>query len=83
MADSLDTISSLTGLKRDTMLDLLAEVRANQSRLDACTSHDFVDVGTPAFSARRFMCRHCGGWTDSHAFYWYQKGLEHGRRRED
>lgn len=76
MSDSLDTLSTATGLSRETMLVLVAQAKANQQRLDACAWHDFE----PAPGAKlvfgqpgRYRCKHCGGEVDRHAFYWHEQ----------
>lgn len=77
MSDSLDKLSQATGLTRSTMLEVLAEVKANSAKLDACPRHDFEPVpgarvvfGQPD----RYRCRQCGGEVDRHAYYWHEQG---------
>lgn len=83
MADSLDTLCNATGIKRAEMLDLWAEVQANHARLETCAGHDFGQVEPGRLLNRKYECRNCHGWADAHAVAWYQKGVEHGRRREN
>ena len=77
MTDSLDKLSQATGLKRGTMLEVWAEVKANGAKLEACQWHDFEPVpdarqvfGQPD----RYRCKRCGGEVDRHAFYWHEQG---------
>lgn len=54
------------------------QVRANARKLDSCTRHMFEPLGAdrPPF---RYACITCGGEVDAHGFYWYEKGLAHGK----
>ena len=60
---------------------LLEEVRANIKKLDSCPKHDFVpfEEDTKKFT-NKYECKNCGGTVDNHAFRWYTKGLEHGKK---
>jgi hypothetical protein len=78
MGDSVDTLSSLTGIKRADMLSLWAEVKANQAKLTACRSHAFSAV-EPGKVNTKYLCANCGGNVDSHAYHWYRDGREHER----
>lgn len=82
MTDSLDKLSQVTGLKRETMIELASKVKANVERLGLCPWHDFEPVpgckvvfGQPD----RYRCKHCAGEVDRHAYYWH----EQGRRKKD
>lgn len=55
--------------------EIAAEVKANHARLAACPRHDF---GAPQAFQKRITCKNCGGWADSLAVVWYQRGLAHG-----
>lgn len=72
--DGLAAMGSVTGLSRQTMLEIAADVKANHARLTACARHDFAPADT---GARRRVCRNCDGWSDLHAVHWYEKGLAH------
>ncbi len=75
MADSLDTISSATGIKRAELQAIWAEVKANGGKLDGCQYHDFVLIpGTDAPMKRRYVCSNCGGEVDGIAYRWHQDG---------
>jgi hypothetical protein len=78
MADSVDTLSSVTGLRREALLGIWDAVKANHAKLDACPGHDFGPLQPGNLSAR-YECRNCRGWADGSAVSWYQKGLAHGR----
>lgn len=79
--DSLDTLAAATGLKREEMLDIWANVKSNQRRLDACARHDFaeVDAAPEKRLGRKYRCKNCQGTIDGVAHSWYQHGVEHGR----
>lgn len=74
--NSLDVIGNAVGLTPQTMREILAEVRANQAKLDACPRHDFEALpGDNAFGlAKKCRCIHCGGIVDRHAWYWHEQG---------
>jgi hypothetical protein len=70
----------------DTML---AEIKANNMKLDTCPRHDFsivldrhtkqpIESATPAqrFGAK-FQCARCAGIVDGIARIWYERGLKH------
>lgn len=78
MADSLDTISSATGLSRLALTEIWADVKANHARLESCARHDFqlVDPAQPLRS--KYACTACGGTVHRTEFYWYSRGLAHG-----
>jgi hypothetical protein len=77
MADSLDKLTAATGLRRDSLLGIWEEVKANHARLDACPRHDFPEPEPMALSTR-YECRNCRGWTDGSSVRWYRLGLQHG-----
>lgn len=60
---------------------LLADVRANVARLNACPRHDFQPTGPTRPLMQRYACTACGGQIDSLAFHWYTRGLAHGATR--
>lgn len=81
MADSVDAIASLSGIKRPELLSIWEQVKRNQATLDACQRHRFVRVvrdGGPRLGDK-YRCEVCGGEVDASAAHWYQKGQEHGR----
>lgn len=65
---------------------ILADVRANLAKLDACPRHDFVGVKETAIGPskdggwvyRDYVCASCGGKVDSHAERWYRRGTSDG-----
>jgi hypothetical protein len=68
-------------VKIDTK-QLWEEVKANHARLEACPGHRFepiewVDTGKEI--PRKHRCAVCGGWADSIAVIWYERGVAHGR----
>ena len=77
--DGAGVMADLTGLSRQSMVDLAAEVKANSERLSACPYHEFAPVqmapGVPMTPLRqRYRCIECGGEIDRHAWYWFQQG---------
>jgi hypothetical protein len=60
--------------------ELLAKVRANRLRLEACTLHRFevTPESSGMVMGKRYVCLHCHGEVDGHAHYWYAMGLAHG-----
>lgn len=81
MADSLDTLSTATGLSRDTLLELWEKAQANRVLLDACPRHAFersVGPNGPRLGDK-FRCVVCGGEASADSVIWYEKGLAHGR----
>lgn len=61
---------------RDTANALMAEIRENQAKLEACGDHDF-DIPPPFTPGGRAVCRHCGGRLDPLQARWYVRGREH------
>lgn len=75
--NGLGVMSELTGLSRQTMQDLAAQVRANHGKLSACPHHNFVAVpgsATPSGLCQRYRCTWCEGEIDHHAWYWHEQG---------
>ena len=56
---------------------LLEEVRANQTKLEACKDHRFEAI-TPGLFGTRYYCQHCGGQVDGLSAKWYETGRLHG-----
>lgn len=80
MTDSLDVLSSATGLTRAAMVEIAAKAKENGAKLRACPWHDFEPVpGTRQVFGQpeRYRCRHCQGEVDRHAFYWHEQGRRH------
>lgn len=75
--DGVAMLSRATGISTQDIAALAAEVRANQSKLTACSGHDFepmqgarIVFGQPD----RYRCKRCDGTVDRHAFYWHEQG---------
>lgn len=81
MADTLDALSSMSGLTKDKIHDIWEGVKANNAKLDECPGpHRFtIPAGLRKF-ADDFICEVCGGKVDGVNKVWYEKGLEHGRQ---
>jgi lipopolysaccharide biosynthesis regulator YciM len=80
VSDSLDTLGQAVGLRRETMLQLLSQVRENQARLESCSGHEFEDITPQKTLGKRYRCKNCHGDVDAHAHHWYCLGLEHARK---
>lgn len=77
--DGVGVMADLTGLSRQSMVDLAAEVKANSERLNSCPYHEFAPIqmaqGVPMAPLRqRYRCIECGGEVDRHAWYWFEQG---------
>lgn len=58
-----------------------AEVKRNSTRLNNCAGpHDFQPHDRYGTFVRTYRCTRCGGVVPSNAQYWYQRGLDHGRK---
>ena len=77
MADSLDKISAATGLNRETMLGILADVKANGAKLAACQRHEFFSE-SPGKMGAKWRCTACGGTVSGTNAHWYSLGRKHG-----
>lgn len=64
-------------MTRDEAHRLLAEVKENHARLDACVAHRFSAL-EPGKLGSRYRCDVCGGEVDAHAAHWYRTGRLHG-----
>jgi len=60
---------------------ILAEVKENQLKLEACKHHDFQPI-TPGLFGTRYKCYACGGEVDGLSARWYAIGLLHGATDE-
>lgn len=82
-ADALQVLSGASGLSREDLAGIWAEVKANQALLESCRRHDF---SLPSrFSGKmvtQWRCAVCSGTVDGHARRWYMDGLEHAGRAE-
>jgi hypothetical protein len=59
MVDGAKALSEISGIPREEVLDIWAQVKANQVKLKACTKHRFegglVKIG------QQIVCLNCGG----------------------
>lgn len=78
MPDSVDKLSELTGIPRGEMLELWAQVKVNQAQLNSCAWHEFEQSPRTAMmrsvTHQKYVCRHCCGVIDHHAWYWHEQG---------
>lgn len=77
--DGLAVLERVSGIPRDEIRTIAAQVRANHTRLDACKGpHAFVPApGAPEGLRRLHVCRKCAG-TITDGLRWYLLGLAHG-----
>lgn len=73
--DGPGVMSELTGLSRQSMVELAAKVQENHAKLRACRGHSFAPADGP-FQRRR-VCSACGGEADSVSVSWYEEGRQH------
>lgn len=60
---------------------IIAQVRANQLKLEGCkVPHDFQRIGPEGRLGMKYQCTKCSGVVDHHAFYWYGRGLQHAKQ---
>lgn len=65
----------------------VTRIRANDRALSGCAGHDFSTVAESSLSPGIFgievflTCTHCGGEITAEAARWYERGIEHGRRK--
>lgn len=74
MSDALDKLGALSGLGRQTMLEIAEQVKANHARLNGCARHEFALIPGGAPLRQKYRCTLCGGEVDHHAWYWHEQG---------
>lgn len=72
--DGVGVMADLTGLSRQSVVDIAAQARANSERLTACPYHEFSPVASEAPRRPRYRCIECGGEVDANAYHWHQQG---------
>lgn len=78
--DGVGAMAEISGLTRDVIIGIAAQVKANQVRLDGCPWHEFEvvpqdDGVTPqARLSDKYRCRHCQGEVDAIRYRWHQLG---------
>lgn len=72
--DGPGVMADLTGLSRQSMVELAEQVKANNALLNACAYHDFSPILPRVPLRQRYRCVNCGGEVDHHAWYWHQQG---------
>jgi hypothetical protein len=80
--DGVGVMADLTGLSRQSMADLAAEVKANSERLNSCPYHEFAPILPRVPLNQRYRCIECGGEINSSEWYWHQEGRRAPRERE-
>lgn len=77
----------MSGKSEKKIQGALALHLANQKNLDRCAGHDFNQVvDSPTAIALWGLvvfvrCAHCAGEVEAQVAEWYERGLEHGRKR--
>jgi hypothetical protein len=62
---------------------IMAEVKANRTKLDGCTRHLF-DIPKPVKMGAKYYCKMCGGQTSLTNIGWYIRGyVAHGGLADD
>lgn len=72
--DGLGVMADLTGLSRQSMVEIHERVKENQSLLNGCGYHEFSPILPRVRMNQKYRCINCGGEVDSSAFYWFEKG---------
>ena len=72
--DGVGVMSDLTGLSRQSIVDIAAEAKANHARLYSCAYHEFEPIQQSKPMRQRYRCKHCGGEVDSNAYHWHEQG---------
>lgn len=85
MDKPLETLSRVTGLPRDRIMEAFKEAKANYKALAECPMHAFVEIeGKPSSSLDvKYRCSVCGGTITGREFRWYERGLEDGRKESE
>jgi hypothetical protein len=79
--DGIEIMSRISGLSKEDVKGIWAEVVANKKLLDSCRGpHDFSDMSTDGGIARsKFRCSLCKGVVNGAYRRAYEEGLAHGR----
>lgn len=77
MTDGLGKLAAMTGLTREDVTSIANDVKANQAKLRACASHEFSAIDPSKPFATKYVCAHCAGTVDGHAYRWYLEGRKH------
>ena len=76
--DGAAVMSSMTGLSKESVKELWAQVKENHARLESCPYHEFEQSKKTAMlrslTHQRYVCIHCGGEIDHQAYMWHERG---------
>ena len=76
--DGAAVMSSMTGLSKESVKELWAQVKENHARLESCPYHEFKQSKKTAMlrslTHQRYVCIHCGGEIDHQAYMWHERG---------
>ena len=80
--DGREVLSKVSGLKQKVVNEIWENVKANRAMLESCSLHDFsIDLKPEQAYGKRFRCSKCGGEVDHITKLWYEKGIEHARKK--
>ena len=76
--DGAAVMSSMTGLSKESVKELWAQVKENHARLESCPYHEFEQSKKTAMlrslTHQRYVCIHCEGEIDHQAYMWHERG---------
>lgn len=77
--DAVDLLSKVSGVDRAEIMEILAGVKANHARLDACAGpHDFsIPERQVGSLVHEWRCTKCHGTVPTVERSWYLAGLAH------
>lgn len=71
----INKLSKMSGLSKETVLDITKQVIKNNKKLNKCKRHNFsID------KRKIWECTNCGGYVYNNTKTWYDKGLEHSEK---
>ena len=77
-----DALSKVSGLSKDAIKGIAKQVMKNNEVLNSCSFHIFEPCESPHMS-RIYKCSNCGGVVRDMQKIWYERGIEHSKRREE
>lgn len=73
--NGVSALSEFSGLSEKSIQDIMAEVKANQAKLNGCLYHEFELHEQGALVSRsKFRCIHCGGIITGEKYHWHELG---------
>lgn len=77
-----EVIQKITGINKSEQVKILEEIRKNREVLQNCSLHEFSIKISQERVLSKWKCKNCGGIVDNSEKYWYEKGLNHGVKKE-